>query len=104
MIGQYETYFVEESKLYNEMLKSYQNLKLEDINGLDELRRKSIILASNYITMKSNADIIATRLKTSKTQFNDWCYQRYRVLMEIHTDLSVDLTHSRNDLREFGEI
>ena len=104
MIGQYETYFVEESKLYNEMLNKYQNLKLEDIDGLDRLRRESIILASNYITMKSNSDIISNRLKTSKTQFNDWCYQRYRVLMEIHTDLSVDLTHSRNDLREYGNI
>ena len=104
MIGQYETYFIEESKLYNEMLNKYQNLKLEDIDGLDKLRRESIILASNYITMKSNSDIISNRLKTSKTQFNDWCYQRYRVLMEIHTDLSVDLTHSRNDLREYGNI
>lgn len=104
MVGQYEQYFPEESKLYNGLLENYSKLKLEDINGLDELRRKSIILASNYITMKSNADIIANKLSTSKTQFNDWCYQRYRVLMEIHTDLSVDLTHSRNDLREFGDI
>lgn len=104
MISQYETYFIGECKLYNEILNGYQNLKLEDINKLDELRRKSIILASNFITMKSNADIIAKKLNTNKTQFNDWCYQRYRVLMEIHTDLSVDLTHTRNDIREFGNV
>ena len=104
MVSQYEQYFPGECKLYNEVLEQYKNLKLEDIVGLDELRRKSIILSSNFITMKSNADIIAQKINTNKTQFNDWCYQRYRILMEIHTDLSVDLTHSRNDLREFGEV
>ena len=104
MVSQYETYFIGECKLYNEVLRAYENIKLEDIIGLDELRRKSIILASNFITLKSNSDIIARKLKTSKTQFNDWCYQRYRVLMEIHTDLSIDLTHSRNDLKEFGDV
>lgn len=104
MISQYEQYFIGECKLYNQILQDYEKLKLEDINTLDELRKKSIILASNFITMKSNSDIIARKLKTSKTQFNDWCYQRYRILMEIHTDLSVDLTHSRNDLREFGNV
>lgn len=104
MVSQYEQYFPGESKLMNDILNEYQNIKLEDINGLDELRRKSIMLASNFITMKSNADIIAKKLSTNKTQFADWCYQRYRLLMEIHTDLSVDLTHSRNDLREFGNV
>lgn len=104
MTSQYEQYFIGECKLYNEILKQYENLKLEDLVGLDDLRRKSIILASNFITLKSNADVIAKKIGTNKTQFNDWCYQRYRILMEIHTDLSVDLTHSRNDLREFGEI
>lgn len=100
MIGQYEQYFKGECKLYDEILKDYQNIKLEDMTTIDDLRRKSIILASNFITMKSNADVISTSIKTNKTQFSDWCYQRYRILMEIHTDLSVDLTHSRNDLRE----
>lgn len=104
MVSQYEQYFIGECKLYNQILKNYENLKLEDIEGLDDLRRKSIILASNFITMKSNSDVISRKIKTSKTQFNDWCYQRYRILMEIHTDLSVDLTHSRNDLREFGNV
>lgn len=104
MVSQYEQYFKGECELFNEILKEYQNLKLEDLNKLDELRRKSIILSSNYITLKSNSDVIARKLNTSKTQFNDWCYQRYRLLMEIHTDLSVDLTHSRNDLRNFGNV
>ena len=104
MRGQYEQYFVDECKLYDDVLEKYKNIKLEDINGLDELRRMSIILSSNFVTMKSNADVIATRLKTSKTQFNDWCYERYRILIEIHTDLSVDLTHARNDLKKFGDI
>lgn len=104
MVSQYEQYFSGECKLYNQVLDDYKNLKLENINGIDELRRKSIILASNFITMKSNSDIIATKLATNKTQFSDWCYQKYRVLMEIHTDLSVDLTHSRNDLKQYGNI
>lgn len=104
MVSQYEQYFKGECELFNEILKEYQNLKLEDLHKLDELRRKSIILSSNYITLKSNSDVIARKLNTSKTQFNDWCYQRYRLLMEIHTDLSVDLTHSRNDLRNFGNV
>lgn len=104
MVSQYEQYFEGESRLYNQILKGYENLKLEDIDGLDELRKKSIILASNFITMKSNADIIAKKIGTNKTQFNDWCYQRYRILMEIHTDLSVDLTHTRNDIRNFGDV
>ena len=104
MVSQYEQYFKEESLLYNEILASYESLKLEDIIGIDELRRKSLTLASNYVTMKSNADIIAKKLETNKTQFSDWCYQKYRVLMEIHTDLSVDLTHCRNDLRNYREI
>lgn len=104
MNSQYEQYFKQECKLYDEILTAYENMKLEDMLGLDELRRKSITLASNFITIKSNSDIIAKKINTSKTQFNDWCYQKYRILMEIHTDLSIDLTHSRNDLREYGSL
>lgn len=104
MVSQYEQYFKGECELFNKILEEYKNIKLEDIDNLDDLKRKSIILASNFVTVKSNADIIARKLSTSKTQFNDWCYQKYRVLMEIHTDLSIDLTHSRNDLRQYGNV
>ena len=104
MISQYEQYFKEECQLYNDVLNKYKNLKLEDMVGLDELRKTSIILSSNFVTMKSNSDVIADKIGTSKTQFADWCYQRYRILMEIHTDLSVDLTHSRNDIKQYGTL
>lgn len=104
MISQYEQYFKQECILFNNILTDYQNLKSENLVGLDELRKKSIVLASNFVTMKSNKDVIADKIGTSKVQFGDWCYERYRILMEIHTDLSVDLTYGRNDLKQYGTL
>lgn len=104
MVSQYEQYFREECKIYNDIIKAYENRKLENLIGMDELRRKALVLASNFVTMKSNKDIIAQKIKTSKVQFGDWCYEKYRILMEMHTELCVDIAHSKNDLRQYGVL
>lgn len=104
MISQYEQYFKEECLLFNKIMADYKNRKLEDLNGIDELRRQALDLASNFVTIRSNSDVIARKINTKQTQFSEWCYGKYRILMEAHTDMSVDLTHARNDMRQYGTV
>ena len=104
MVSQYEQYFVQECLLFNKIIDEYKNIKLENINGIDKLRKQALDLASNFVTIKSNKNIIADKIGTSKVQFGDWCHDKYRILMEVHTDLSVDLTHARNDMRQYGTV
>ena len=59
----------------------------------------ALILAQRWCEIQSNASIIAKQRNVSKTDFQQWAYQHYRNLQEMHIDCRSLYKCAREDLK-----
>lgn len=71
-------------KQYEEVLEVYNQLETEDIELAYDLAKKCLLLANRWNEIMLNSTKYADIMNTSKTNFKDWAYHRYRILMTTH--------------------
>lgn len=82
--SQFEKIVQEDFNQFREISKKFMNVKPEDTDTLYELAIDSWLLATRWSEIQSNASKIAIDLDINKTDFKDYCYQKYRQLQEMH--------------------
>ena len=82
--SQFEKIVQEDFNQFREISRKFMNVKPEDTDTLYELAIDSWLLATRWSEIQSNASKIAIDLDVNKTDFKDYCYQKYRQLQEMH--------------------
>lgn len=104
MKSQFEEYVKEDCKQFDEISRCYQNKTPEDMDTLYVLTSQSLMLSQRWSDIASNSSLYAKKYGFSKTDFQQWAYQRYRTLQEMHVDCRVFYGDARDDLKNFGRV
>ena len=89
MKSQFEEYVKEDCEQFDKVCTYYENKTPEDIDTLYNLTSACLMLSQRWPDIASNASIYAKKYGFSKTDFQQWAYQRYRTLQEMHVDCRV---------------
>lgn len=84
MKSQFEKICQEDFNQFREISTRFQNVKMENIEELYQLSIDSWLLATRWSEIQSNASKIALDENITKMDFQNWAYQKYRQLQEMH--------------------
>lgn len=82
--SQFERIVQEDFNQFRELSATFMNVQPEDTKTLYQLSVDSWLLATRWSEIQSNASKIAIDNDVNKTDFKDYCYQKYRQLQEMH--------------------
>ena len=99
MKSEFEQILPEDTKQFKDLFKRYKNKKLENLEELYEISTMALILAQRWCEIQSIASTIAKENNCSKTDFQQWAYQHYRNLQEMHIDCRSLYKCAREDLK-----
>ena len=99
MKSQFEEMCQEDCKQFRDLFERYRDKRIEDLEELRNISTWSLILAQRWCEIQSNASIIAKQNGLSKTDFQQWAYQHYRNLQEMHIDCRSLYKCAREDLK-----
>lgn len=99
MKSQFESILKDDCKQFNELFDRYKKKKIEDLEELHNISTMALILAQRWCEIQSNASVIAKEVGASKTDFQQWAYQHYRNLQEMHIDCRSLYKCAREDLK-----
>ena len=99
MKSQYEFICQEDCNQFRELFKRYQDKRIEDIDELHQISTLALILAQRWCEIQSNATVYAKKNNLNKTDFQQWAYQHYRNLQEMHIDCRSLYKCAREDLK-----
>lgn len=89
----------EDCDLYRDLAKRYMALDLSDPVLCFEVKKEAWALAQRWSDISSMASKIARIYDTSKTDFRDWAYQRYRQLQYMHEDARMMWNKAEEELK-----
>ncbi|MGN1297702.1 MAG: hypothetical protein ACI4VH_04680 [Clostridia bacterium] len=84
MKSEFEKICPEDFKQFRDISKRFQDVKMEHANGLFMISIDSWLLATRWSEIQSNASKIAQENGITKMDFQNWAYQKYRQLQEMH--------------------
>lgn len=99
MKSQFEKICQEDCNQFRELFTRYKNKRIEDLDELHSISTLALILAQRWCEIQSNASILAKENKASKTDFQQWAYQHYRNLQEMHIDCRSLYKSAKEDLK-----
>ena len=82
--SQFEKIVQEDFDQFRDISKRFQKVQLENTNELFEISKESWILATRWSEIQSNSRKIAAEYGLAKIDFQEWAYQKYRQLQEMH--------------------
>ena len=84
MKSQFEKICQDDFNQFRDISARFQNVQLENVEGLYQLAIDSWLLATRWSEIQSNAKKIAEDNGLRKIDFQEWAYQKYRQLQEMH--------------------
>ena len=82
--SQFEKICPEDFKQFRDISQRFKNVKMEDADSLYMISIDSWLLATRWSEIQSNASKIAQEYGITKMDFQNWAYQKYRQLQEMH--------------------
>lgn len=84
MKSEFEQICPEDFKQFRDISQRFKNVKMEDADSLYMISIDSWLLATRWSEIQSNAAKIAQEYGITKMDFQNWAYQKYRQLQEMH--------------------
>lgn len=84
MKSQFEKICQDDFNQFRDISTRFQNVQLENVEELYQLAIDSWLLATRWSEIQSNAKKIAEDNGLRKIDFQEWAYQKYRQLQEMH--------------------
>lgn len=71
-------------ELYNGLVEDYNNLDSSDYATAYELSKLALSLADRWNEIMLNSVKYSKELDYTKSEFTNYCYQKFKILMKIH--------------------
>lgn len=84
MKSEFEKICPEDFKQFRDISKRFQDVRIENPDSLLNLSIDSWLLATRWSEIQSNASKVAQENGITKMDFQNWAYQKYRQLQEMH--------------------
>ena len=84
MKSEFEKICMEDFEQFREISRRFQNVQMENAEELFQISIDSWLLATRWSEIQSNASKIAHENGITKMDFQNWAYQKYRQLQEMH--------------------
>lgn len=84
MKSEFEQICPEDFKQFRDISQRFKSVKMEDADSLYTISIDSWLLATRWSEIQSNASKIAQEYGITKMDFQNWAYQKYRQLQEMH--------------------
>lgn len=84
MKSEFEKIVPEDIAQYKDLARRFKNVKMENIQELNQLTIDTWLLACRWSEIQSMSKKIAQEHGVSKCDFADYAYQKYRQLQELH--------------------
>jgi hypothetical protein len=89
----------EDCQQYNDLAEKYLSMDMSDPTICFEVKLEAWALAQRWSDIASMASKIARLHGSSKTDFKDWSYQRYRQLQYMHEDARMMWNKAEEELK-----
>lgn len=97
--SEFEKIVPDDVEQFKALFKRYRDKKLEDLEELYYISTTALILSQRWCEIQSVASVIAKENGVNKTDFQNWAYQHYRNLQEMHIDCRSLYKCAREDLK-----
>lgn len=107
MKSEFEKICPEDFEQFREISRRFQNVQMENAEELFQISIGSWLLATRWSEIQSNASKIAQENGITKMDFQNWAYQKYRQLQEMHITCRSWFRLAKEDerlVRTMGEI
>lgn len=76
--------FKEDIELYRGLVEDFKNLDSADFSTAYTLSQEALIMADRWNEIMLNSVKYSKELDCSKTDFSNYCYQKFKMLIKIH--------------------
>lgn len=104
MKSDFEKIVPEDFKQYKDISRRFKYVQMENTAELNSICVDSWLLASRWSEIESLSNKIAKENGISKTDFQTWCYQKYRQLQELHITARSWFRMSKEEQTEIRKI
>ena len=74
----------EDIEFYNKLIEDFKNLDSSDYSTAYVLSQKALITADRWNEIMLDSVKYAKQKKKKKSEFTNYCYQKYKILMKAH--------------------
>lgn len=74
----------EDIDFYNEIIEGFKNLNSGDFTTAYKLSQEALIIADRWNEIMLNSAKYSKELEYNKSEFTNYCYQKFKMLMKIH--------------------
>lgn len=95
--------FKEDLEMYRKLVEDFKNLQSADFSTAYTLSQDALILADRWNEIMLNSVKYSKDLDCTKTDFSNYCYQKFKMLIKIHDFCRVVYRQGSYGIQSYGE-
>lgn len=93
----------EDIEVYNEVIEEFKMLDSSDFTNAYTLSQKALVTADRWNEIMLNSVKYSKDFEVTKSEFTNYCYQKFKMLMKIHDFCRVVYRQGSYELQSYGE-
>ena len=95
--------FKEDLEMYRNLVEEFKNLQGNDFSTAYTLSQDALIMADRWNEIMLNSVKYSKDLECTKTDFSNYCYQKFKMLIKIHDFCRVVYRQGSYGIQSYGE-
>lgn len=93
----------EDIELYNRLIAEFNLLDSSDFTNAYTLSQEALVTADRWNEIMLNSVKYSKEFEVTKSEFTNYCYQKFKMLMKIHDFCRVVYRQGSYELQSYGE-
>ena len=93
----------EDIECYNSLIDDFKILGSSDYSTAYILSQKALITADRWNEIMLNSAKYSREMEYNKSEFTNYCYQKYKILMKMHDFARVIYRQGSYGIQNYGE-
>lgn len=93
----------EDLKIYDTIIDEFKNLSSSDFTTAYSLSQDALVIADRWNEIMLNSAKYSKELEYNKSEFTNYCYQKFKMLMKIHDFCRVVYRQGSYEIKNYGD-
>lgn len=93
----------EDLKIYDNIIDEFKNLSSSDFTTAYSLSQDALVIADRWNEIMLNSAKYSKELEYNKSEFTNYCYQKFKMLMKIHDFCRVVYRQGSYEIKNYGD-